>query len=398
MSVSEWRETNLDEVLSFYNGKKRPTESGNIPVYGGNGILSYCNSYNTEGESLIIGRVGAYCGNVFYENKKCWISDNAILAKAKTNVSCKFMYYILKHTNLNDMHIGSSQPLLTQGILKGLTTTMPRFAEQKAIAATLSALDDMIELNNQINKTLEEMAQAIFKSWFVDFEPFKNGEFEESELGLIPKGWEVIELRDIVDTFNGYSYKGSDLNEESKDALFTIKNFQRDGGFKTDGFKGLQISERVKPFHYLHRFDLIVAHTDITQAADIIGNPILILSNGNYKNLIMSMDLVKVVSKKPKINNFILYMLLKDERFKAHAIGYSSGTTVLHLNKKAIPDYKVALPKDMDIIEKITVIFESIYKEVSRIYEENRIIKEIRDTLLPKLISGEIRVPVEEVV
>jgi type I restriction enzyme S subunit len=255
-----------------------------------------------------------------------------------------------------------------------------------------------IELNNQINKTLEEMAQAIFKSWFVDFEPFKDGEFEESELGLIPKGWEVIELRDIVDTFNGYSYKGSDLNEESKDALFTIKNFQRDGGFKTDGFKGLQISERVKPFHYLHRFDLIVAHTDITQAADIIGNPILILSNGNYKNLIMSMDLVKVVSKKPKINNFILYMLLKDERFKAHAIGYSSGTTVLHLNKKAIPDYKVALPKDMDIIEKITVIFESIYKEVSRIYEENRIIKEIRDTLLPKLISGEIRVPVEEVV
>ena len=102
------------------------------------------------------------------------------------------------------MRIGSSQPLLTQGILKSLTITIPQFQEQKAIAATLSALDDMIDLNNQINKTLEEMVQAIFKSWFVDFEPFIDGEFEESELGLIPKGWEVGTVGDLcTEIFSG---------------------------------------------------------------------------------------------------------------------------------------------------------------------------------------------------
>jgi type I restriction enzyme S subunit len=379
VSVSEWRETNLDEVLSFYNGKKRPTESGNIPVYGGNGILSYCNSYNTEGESLIIGRVGAYCGNVFYENKKCWISDNAILAKAKTNVSCKFMYYILKHTNLNDMHIGSSQPLLTQGILKGLTTTMPRFAEQKAIAATLSALDDMIELNNQINKTLEEMAQAIFKSWFVDFEPFKDGEFEESELGLIPKGWRVVELGEITE----------EIRERVKDRKIPVFSAVKTGDLvlSEDYFTKQVFSRDISKYIVVKPFDFAYNPARINIGS--IG-----INEFSYTGCVSPVYVVFRTDQKYK---WFFKMLTRTERFKKEVNTRASGSVRQTLNFDEFSKIKVVYPY-AEIVEEYNYIFEGLIMAKSKIEEEISILSEIRDTLLPKLMSGEIRVPVEEVI
>jgi len=373
VSVSEWRETNLDEVLSFYNGKKRPTESGNIPVYGGNGILSYCNSYNTEGESLIIGRVGAYCGNVFYENKKCWISDNAILAKAKTNVSCKFMYYILKHTNLNDMHIGSSQPLLTQGILKGLTTTMPRFAEQKAIAATLSALDDMIELNNQINKTLEEMAQAIFKSWFVDFEPFKNGEFEESELGLIPKGWRVGVLGDIIDIFDSKRVPLSNRQRSVMEKKYPyygaatlmdyVDNYIFDGVYVLLGEDGTVMDEK--------------------------GYPILQYVWGKF----WVNNHAHVLKGKGVFSDEYLYILLKN----TNVASIVTGAVQLKINQNNLTGLKIMIPPE-DVVKQYNDVVKDIFACFRSNADEIKILISLRDTLLPKLMTGEIRVPVEEVV
>lgn len=120
------------------------------------------------------------------------------------------MYYIFNSIDIAGYITGSAQPKLSQQNLNKIKLVIPPLPEQKAIAATLSALDDMIELNNQINKILEEMAQALFKSWFVDFEPFRDGEFEESELGLIPKGWKVGNFGDIAyintETINPQNY------------------------------------------------------------------------------------------------------------------------------------------------------------------------------------------------
>ena len=387
MSVSEWRETNLDEVLSFYNGKKRPTESGNIPVYGGNGILSYCNSYNTEGESLIIGRVGAYCGNVFYENKKCWISDNAILAKAKTNVSCKFMYYILKHTNLNDMHIGSSQPLLTQGILKGLTTTMPRFAEQKAIAATLSALDDMIELNNQINKTLEEMAQAIFKSWFVDFEPFKDEEFEESELGLIPKGWRVGKLSDVGEIIGGGTPSKSKPEYYSKKGIPWITP------------KDLSINKN----KYISRGEIDISELGLRESsARLMPKGTVLFSSrapigyiAIAKNAVTTNQGFKSVVPFENISSEYIYLLLKNSINEIES--RATGSTFKEISGGEMKKVPIILPPK-EIIRKFNEIATTLGKIQASLEDENNILMSIRDTLLPKLMSGEIRVPVEEVV
>lgn len=214
----------------------------------------------------------------------------------------------------------------------------------------------------------------------------------ESELGMIPKGWEVISLNGIVDTFNGYSYKGKELTE-SKDAMITIKNFDRNGGYKIDGLKEIAISDKVKPHHYVEINDIIVAHTDLTQGAEIIGNPILIQSRGKYDKLIMSMDTVKVKSKIKELNNALLYFTLKDYRFKQYALGYVNGTTVLHLSKSTIPQYNIAVPTDKTLMIKLGNCLSSIMSKVANNVEENERLIKLRDTMLPKLMSGEIRVP-----
>jgi len=114
----------LSELVEFKNGKSRPTESGNIPVYGGNGVLSYTN-YNNVENAVVIGRVGAYCGSIHLETSSCWVSDNAIFAKSKLGDMEYFDYFLLKSLSLNTLHIGTSQPLLTQGILNAIEVHVP---------------------------------------------------------------------------------------------------------------------------------------------------------------------------------------------------------------------------------------------------------------------------------
>lgn len=115
--MSEWKDTKLQEVLEFGNGKVKPKNEGDIPIYGGNGILGYGNDFNYSGETIVIGRVGAYCGAVYYENKPIWISDNALSAKPKGDNNAKFLYYFLKLNDLNQWAGGSSHPLVTQTLL-----------------------------------------------------------------------------------------------------------------------------------------------------------------------------------------------------------------------------------------------------------------------------------------
>lgn len=240
------------------------------------------------------------------------------------------------------------------------------------------------------NHNLEEQAQALYKSWFVDFEPFKDGKFVESELGMIPEGWHVCKLDTLVNTISGYSYKGYELVESSI-AMATIKNFDRNGGFKVEGYKEIAPT-KTKEEHFLKDFDLLVAHTDLTQAADIIGNPALVLSKGKYEKIIMSMDLCKVKSRFTEISNSLLYSILKDRRFKSHALGYVNGTTVLHMSRKAIGEYKIAIPSDKSLLKRLSTNLDSyIQKEATTIVENNNL-ETLRDSILPKLMSGELKI------
>lgn len=367
--------------------------------------------YTLKNDDVIITTVGSWPNNpnsvvgkvvkVQKEVEGALLNQNAVRVRAKDNINQKFVFYTLKNKNFSDYIVGTAQGAanqasITQNDIKNFTFKLPPILKQKNIATTLSSLDEKIELNNRINKKLEEMAQTIFKSWFVDFEPFQDEEFENSELGRIPKGWRVRELAEFVEVINGYSYKGSEL-KESEDALITIKNFDRNGGFKIDGFKEIEISERVKERHYVNIFDVLIACTDLTQNAEIIGNPILVFTKSKYNKLVASMDLVKIISKSTSISNYFLYTLLKNENFKQFALGYASGTTVLHLNKKGILQYKVALPSNIQILMDFSDIVEPLFKLISKKINESENLIRIRDNLLPKLMSGEIRVPIKEV-
>ena len=121
----DWEEDKLSAIAIFKNGKSRPKENGDYPVYGGNGILGYSNNFNADDESIIIGRVGAYCGSLYFENQKIWVSDNAILVKAKNERFLYFLFYFLKNLNLNDLAEGSSHPLLTQTLLNKIDVLIP---------------------------------------------------------------------------------------------------------------------------------------------------------------------------------------------------------------------------------------------------------------------------------
>lgn len=388
-SMSEWKECRIKDISYLKNGKKRPIGKGLYPVYGGNGIIDYSNDYNNK-SSIVIGRVGAYCGCVYNSISKCWVSDNAISVTPKDDCDHTFLFYLLSYLNLNNYKIGGAQPLLTQDIIGRIEIKVPcEKSNQSEIAGILSSLDAKIETNNKLNEKLEEMAQAIFKSWFVDFEPFKDKPFHETELGMIPEGWEVKRLCDIVDNIGGYSYKGNEL-KESTTAMCTIKNFERNGGFKIDGYKEIIPSDKLKASQELSLFDVVVAHTDLTQNAEVIGNPAIILSKSNYDRIIFSMDLTKVISKNMNVSKSLLYCILRNKRFKNHALGYVNGTTVLHMSKKAVPDYMLAFPKDSAILTSLSKCFDSIFGRMHEIYEENDRLASLRDTLLPRLMSGEL--------
>lgn len=167
--MGEWKEYKLGEIISLGNGKVRPKEIGNIPIYGGNGILGYCNNYNYKGETIIIGRVGAYCGSVYYENRPIWISDNALAVKPKNGYSTKFLYYFLKTLRLHEYAEGSSHPLLTQTLLNTIDVLfINNIQEQNHIASILGSLDNKIDLLHRENETLEAMAETLFRKWFIE--------------------------------------------------------------------------------------------------------------------------------------------------------------------------------------------------------------------------------------
>lgn len=157
--MSDWKQTPLSEFIQFKNGKKRPSGVGSIPVYGGNGVLDYTDIANNE-NGIIIGRVGAYCGSVYYERNPHWVSDNAISAVNKSNSEIIFDYYILKSLDLNHRHIGTSQPLLTQEILNNIEVKLPPIPEQIEIGRTLLALDNKIASNTKINHHLASSRSA----------------------------------------------------------------------------------------------------------------------------------------------------------------------------------------------------------------------------------------------
>jgi len=207
----------------------------------------------------------------------------------------------------------------------------------------------------------------------------------------MPEDWREIQLSEIVETVSGYSYKGSEL-VESKTAMATIKNFERGGGFKLEGFKEIIPSSKVKPSQFVDIYDTIVAHTDLTQKAEVIGNAEMLLSTAGYDKIVASLDLVKVLPTVAGLTKFVLGAILRSPLFKEHCLGYVNGTTVLHMSKRAIPEYTLVFPRNTTILADLDALLAPTYKQMALNIEESERLTTLRDTLLPSLMSGELSV------
>lgn len=282
------------------------------------------------------------------------------------------------HNQLVNYSVGSSQPTIPMNIIRQLSVMLPPLPEQKAIADTLSCLDDKIELNNRINRTLEEIAQAIFKSWFVDFEPFQGGEFVDSELGSIPKGWRVGTLTEIADYLNGLAMQKYPPESEAE-ALPVLKIKELRQG-RTDAESDL-CSPDIEKKYVIHDGDVVFSWS---------GSLLVNLWCGGTCGL--NQHLFKVTSSKYQKWFYYMWTLYHLREFQA--VAKDKATTMGHIKRENLTKSKVLIPSSQ-VLEDMNSTMSPIIEKIIANRLQSRKLEEIRDSLLPKLMSGEIRVPME---
>ena len=374
--MEEWKEYRLRDIAVMKNGKKRPQSSGVYPVYGGNGIMDYSDSYNSE-NTIIVGRVGAYCGCVYKCEGKCWVSDNAISVSAKDIVDTDFLYYLMTTLDFHHHHIGGAQPLMTQDIIGEFAVGIPSKTIQKKVVSILKSLDDKIEVNRRINENLEQQAQALFKSWFVDFEPFKDQPFVESELGMIPQGWKVCELSVFVDIL-----KVSINPLKQPQTVFehySIPSY--DDGMKPE----IQLGANIKSNKF------------------VIENKMILFSKLNPRikrvwyvdnlgaNSVCSTEFVPYKAKDESKSSF-LYGLINGQGFYDFVMSMVNGATGSHQRFHPEESLRYKIAYNAKYVEKYCALISPMINKILDIRNESRRLAELRDALLPRLMSGELKV------
>ena len=309
---------------------------------------------------------------VKYVEHSFWTIDTLFYTEIKKNIIPKFFYYFLSNIDLYFYNEGTTVPSLRSETLNQIKIFLPPILEQKLISNMLSCLDDKIEINNKINKNLEEIAQAIFKNWFIDFEPFKDGEFVDSELGQIPKGWSVVELGEVLEN------KKDKVKEQNFPVLSAIKT------------GNLVLSE---DFFSKQVFSKNISKYIIVNPKECAYNParINIGSIGmNEFNFNGCVSPVYVVFKTQSKYEWFIKLFLKIDNFNIEVKSRASGSVRQTLNFDEFARIKIIYPT-INVIEKFNIFYERIYKMQNKISEEIINLSEIRDTLLPKLMSGELR-------
>ena len=293
----------------------------------------------------------------------------------KGNNDPHFVYYLLKDKvrSLKSQTQGSVFDTITKATFDRIECADYSEEDQHRIASILSSLDRKIELNNKINADLEEMAQAIFKNWFVDFEPFKDGKFVDSELGMIPEGWKVGSPYEYVKVVYGAPYKSAKFNDNGEGLpLIRIRDLK-------DCNPQFYTPEILPQTEYVNMGD-IVAGMD----AEFVPH----IWKGNTG--LLNQRVCKLMPQQTSISNlFVLYLMKPELEFVQ---SYKTGTTVSHLGKADIDKFVVLLPP-LKVVEECSKILDSILQRIKNISAESRTLSLLRDTLLPRLMSGEIEVP-----
>ena len=385
--VGEWRETSIGEFAPFAYGKALPEHrrdsSGDVPVFGSNGVVGFHGEALTSGPTVIIGRKGTV-GAVHYSPNPCWPIDTTFYVVDPDPDVLRFKYYLLKSLDLEHMNADSAVPGLNRDAADALKILVPPLPEQRAIARILGTLDDKIELNRRVSETLEAMARALFKAWFVDFEPVRakmEGRWQrgqslpglpaylydlfparlvDSELGEIPEGWEVGTLGDLAEVTSG-KRPSKVFPEAMPEAVIPLW-----GGNGPMGYVSEPLCSR--PILLTGRVGTLGAVFRISTPCWPSDNTLVVLAHE------------KVVFE-------FLYFRMMALDFDA----LNRGSTQPLLTQSDLSTQRFAIPSTA-VLNKFHEHASGYFLKIDHIMNESRTLAALRDALLPKLIRGEIRV------
>lgn len=342
---------------------------------------------------IIMSRVGTYgvCTLVNTDEKFCLGQNTVIISPQKNK---KFLYYYLNSRNVREQIegfvTGSTQKTISLKNIKSIIVELPNEEQQEKISNILYDIDKKIKLNNKINDNLHNILNSLFKCWFEDYNLYKQNELVVTEIGNIPKDFELIELDELISIRGGVSYKASKLSENSQDnILISMGNVELNKLFNFNNLK--YYSEDVANKYIADAGDLFICTRDVTQQRNQLGCPGVIPKIFKDRNVIIGTNLYIVDYKKygKRLNNF-LFLLLNSSKYRERIVGSAKGTAILMIAKDDILKFKFAFPKDEQILNRFNKIINPLFDKIENNICENNVLEQLRDTLLPKLMNGEI--------
>ena len=361
---------------------KEISEHGVYPVFGGNGLRGYSDRKNFEGQCAIIGRQGAFCGNVRFFSGEAYMTEHAVVVCANEKSDIKYLSYLLGTLNLGRLSGQSAQPGLSVKTLSKQVIQLPDISEQHQIAKVLSAFDDKIELNTQINHNLEEQAKAIFKSWFVDFEPFAGKEPDGSKMVDLQSICELV-TKGTTPTTLGFAFTQDGINFIKAESISDTHSFDID------------------KFSYIDQQTNNALKRSIIQDGDILFT--IAGTLGRFaiadKSILPANTNQAVAIIRPKLTEahpYYIYSFLLGGWHTEHYRKKVQQAVQANLSLTTIKSLPILLLPET-LKQQYENIITPLFKKILQNTLENRTICKLRDALLPKLMSGEIDVSEVEV-
>jgi type I restriction enzyme S subunit len=428
MANNPWNDMTLGDFVSLQRGHDLPASQqrpGKIPVMGSAGPNGSHDVAKAKGPGVVIGRSGVgSMGVVSYSRSDFWPHNTVLYVTDFKGNDERFAYYFLSQLDLRRYNSGSAQASLNRNFIYPIPIRVPTPSVQRRIAEILGTLDDKIQLNRRMNETLETMVRRLFKSWFVDFAPvhakaalrrehpkLSNAdlsrralpnmapeiaelfpdEFEESTIGLIPKGWKLSKLLEHVEASKGLSYKGSGLADSGM-PMHNLNSVYEGGGYKFEGIKFY--NGEFKPRHIIKPGEVLVANTEQGHDCLLLGYAAIVPDTFGDQGLYSHHTYRLAIREKSSITPEFLCRLLNSPRMHEIVSGFGNGTTVNMLPIDGVEQPEFIRPTKRIIDEFSSFAYSSRARQM-RFVEENNALARTRDNLLPRLVSGELSVTAE---
>jgi type I restriction enzyme S subunit len=420
--MSKWEEVQLKDIVSILgdglHGTPEYCKDGEYYFINGNNLNEGCIEIDQETKRVsyseflkykknlnnrtLLVSINGTLGNVaYYKGEKVVLGKSACYFNLLNDVDRNFIRHVLStpyfQKYIQTYANGTTIKNVPLKAMREFSFSLPPLQKQKQISNILCCLDRKIENLRKQNETLEAIAQTLFKRWFVDFEfpneddkPYKSsgGEMERSKLGEIPKGWRVGKLGEFCNVKHGYAFKGESITtEETDQVLLTPGNFKIGGGFNSSKYKYYSDDDYDEEY-ILTPGDLIITMTDLSKEGDTLGYPAFVPKYS--KNIFLhNQRLGKVVDS--QIDPFFLFFLLCRREYRSHILGTASGSTVRHTSPSRILEYGFAVP-GRELLDRFSLITSNLICKSFSNHEQIQTLTKIRDVLLPKLMSGKLRI------